>query len=397
MSEHSPVAASSVAPQTSFEQALVHSLNLDSWVPGYNLAELYNKLEDEVRDSIKNEEKVIATLRKEIIPRLIKNLKGMDAEIAHRQFTSAHVEKAHLGLLFNGAVEASDGTIVTHDTLPLTVTQIGVCLVSYQGEQGAYAHRIYRKDLQIKGEDPITEVMQLLEERRRQGPADPTIEDGPVNKSKLAQRGLMAYAERAILMEKSKAKWRMGHGNPFPYELLTGFWASRPEMTQAALRVFKRIAEHQRFVFIPSTTQRRELIAIGNALKPLEYIVVDTLAADMSRIITNGGARQPMLGMQEEFVAQYGDKVVLGLFKASALSPAYIFYAHRDHVQTAALVAMADSVLQAYRGFPMLIDIADNICTATFNPDTFFSTIRNAYSEAGQPFRYLSERETRSR
>jgi hypothetical protein len=33
---------------------------------------------------------------------------------------------------------------------------------------------------------------------------------------------------------------------------------------------------------------------------------------------------------------------------------------------------MADSVLQEHRGFPMLVDIADNICSATFNPETFF-------------------------
>lgn len=41
-------------------------------------------------------------------------------------------------LLFNGAVEACDGTSVEHGTLPVTITQIGVCLVSYQGDQGSW-------------------------------------------------------------------------------------------------------------------------------------------------------------------------------------------------------------------------------------------------------------------
>jgi len=44
-------------------------------------------------------------------------------------------------------VEACDGTCSVHDTLPLTITQIGVCLVSYLGEQGAWGHRLFRRDL----------------------------------------------------------------------------------------------------------------------------------------------------------------------------------------------------------------------------------------------------------
>jgi hypothetical protein len=32
----------------------------------------------------------------------------------------------------------------------------------------------------------------------------------------------MRQIERAVLLTKSTAPWRLGHGNPVPYELLTG-------------------------------------------------------------------------------------------------------------------------------------------------------------------------------
>lgn len=379
-----------------FEQSLVESLDLEKWQPGHNYAEFYQKVEDEVRSSTQNEDAAVRAIRSELIPdKIVSRLPTDISNRAFQQFTVEQIEKAHLKLLFNGCVEASDGTIVMHDTLPLTITQIGVCLVSYQGEQGAYAHRIFRRDLQMKGDDILEEIKQLLAERQNRGTTGQADENTSAGRSMLAQRGLMAYAERAILMNMSSALWRMGHGNPIPYELLTGYWATRPEMAKAAIDLFQKMVDYQRFVFVLSNTSRRELITIGGALNPLEYLIVDTAKGDLIRLIERGGAREPMRSIQRQFAEEHGDDIVLGLFKASAISPAFLFYAHRNQLQTAALLAVADALLQEHRGFPMLIDIADNICSATFGAETFFATIRNAYADANQPYRYLNERETR--
>jgi hypothetical protein len=43
----------------------------------------------------------------------------------------------------------------------------------------------------------------------------------------------------------------------------------------------------------------------------------------------------------------------------------------------------------------MLIDLADKVCRSTFDPEGFKMSIQAAYAGAGQPFRYLGERETR--
>jgi hypothetical protein len=381
--------------QMDFENAIINSLDITSWAPSHNLAELYERHQAEVKEAIENEDKVVNVIRRDIFPQLGKKKGNLPFTGLQGPIPREVLEQIHASLLFNGAVEAVDGTTVTHDTLPLTITQIGVCLVSYQGELGAYSHRIYRKDLKILGDDPLKEVMQLLEERRDRGAQG--IEEASGQLSSLALRGLMAYAERAILMSESDALWRMGHGNPFPYELLTGFWAGRKEMTKKALEVMMQMVKHERFVFIPSAPRRRELLALGNALNPGEFVLIDTIANGLRDIIEQGNARGEKRQMQEEFIETCGKKVVYGLFKASKYSPAYMFYTHKDHARTAAGIAMADSILQEHRGFPMLIDIADNICTSTFNPETFFSSIRQAYAEVGQPFRYLGERETRGK
>ena len=97
----------------------------------------------------------------------------------------------------------------------------------------------------------------------------------------------------------------------------------------------------------------------------------------------------------QEFVEEVGPQIVIGLYRASAQAPARLFYAHRDCACEAALIVMADSVLQEHRGFPMLIDLADLVCRSTFGPDAFRGVIQQAYTEAGTPFRYLGERETR--
>ncbi len=92
-----------------------------------------------------------------------------------------------------------------------------------------------------------------------------------------------------------------------------------------------------------------------------------------------------------------GPQVVVGVYRASTLAPAQVFYAHVDHADLAAHIAIADSMLQEHRGFPMLIDLADNVCRGVFGGDTLSGPVSTAYADAGSPWRYLSERATRAR
>jgi hypothetical protein len=96
-----------------------------------------------------------------------------------------------------------------------------------------------------------------------------------------------------------------------------------------------------------------------------------------------------------KLVKDIGPNIVVGVFRAGRGAPAQAFFAHPDHVHEAAVIAMADSVLQEHRGFPMLIDIAHHVVNATMGHDTFKETIHAAYADAGAGFRFSSERDSR--
>ncbi len=158
----------------------------------------------------------------------------------------------------------------------------------------------------------------------------------------------------------------------------------------------KLLIEHRKWIFVPSAAADRVLLTLGNALYPMEFAIVDTPLSVMRDIVD--GHLPKSTGLKAEasdFVEEVGPQIVIGIYRASRTAPPYVFYAHREYAYQAALIVMADSVLQEHRGFPMLIDLADMVCRATFGPDSFDAAIQQAYVGAGTPFRYLGERETR--
>lgn len=252
-------------------------------------------------------------------------------------------------------------------------------------------HRVYRRDLRVAGTDPAEEALAMLERRRLRGSTD--AEDRRDNLSQLARRGIMAYAERAVLLRKSDSLWRMGHGNPVPYELLTG--SGSMGLLEASLDLLQDLVKYKRFVYIPSAPRDRVMLTIGNALYPLEFAIVDTATEQMRRIVENGHYEKRYRDMAMKFVNTAGPEVVVGVYRASRAAPAYIFYAHIDCAMEAALIAIADSALQEHRGFPMLIDVGNSICSTLFDTGGFVATIQQVYADTGAPYQYLRERETR--
>lgn len=383
--------------ELAYGESLSRTLDIDTWHPGTDILEMYERLRKEVTEAVKEESRFQKQIRAEIFP-LLSTRPGAPSGAGVYKVSSKQIESVHRKLLFNGGVEACDGTVVTHDTLPVTITQIGVCLVSYQGNQGSWVHRVFRRDLRASAKNPVDETLDLLERRRQRGGVDQQHSSDRL--SSLARRGIMAYAERAVLLDKSNAVWMMGHGNPTPYELITG--SGMRELLHASLALMKRmVLDHKRFVFILSDTSARELITIGNALRPLEYAIVDTNEGFMNQIVGRGhyrGEGWKELGAEvTEFVKECGPKIALGLYRVSELAQCQLFFAHVEHVHEAALIAMADSTLQEHRGFPMLIDLADGLCSTIFGADTFATFTQLAYAEANVPFRYMSERKTRNR
>lgn len=382
--EYLPTATGLLPPgafQAVFGESLGQALDLTTWQPGPRLGDLYGALDAEVEAAVRAELPVRTQIREAIFERLAGH-HDLPREAGVYRATVDDIALAHRGLLFRGAVEACNGIAVSHESLAVTITQIGVCLVSYRAERGAWVHRLFRRELR-SDLDPLEAAIALIEQRETEA-----VSDGARRLSDLARRGVMAYAERAAILDGSRALWRMGHGNPVPYELLTG--SGSMELLDAGLELMARlIDEHKRFVFVPSGWTERGLLTLGDALRPLEYAIVDRMTQRITNVVENGHYHEPHGRRARIFAAEYGPKVIVGVFRASVVGPPQIFYAHADHAHEAAILALADSTLHEHRAFPTLLDLADAVCRTTFGAGDFTESVRQAFVHAGQPYAFF--------
>lgn len=383
-----------------FGEPITHILDMATWQDGSDLAALYDALRQNIADSVAQEKRVADPIRQLLFPRLRDtNNRYAPRNAGVYQLSSDEIAEVHRNLLFNGATECCDGTIAVHDSLLLSVVQIGLALVAYQGAQNTWVQRLYRRDLRTHYPDPLVEAEELL---RRRGLRDTTEEEeteGHGGMSRLVRRALMEYAERAALVNLSSARWRMGHGNPVPINLLV---PTSPELVRASCDTLRNlILEHKRFVYVASEPANRFLLTLGNALHEAEFAIVDTLATQFSdnqmRKLAATQAGHPMeRDLIQQLLHDVRFEVITGVYRAHKQAPARVFYAHKDFACEAAALAIADSTLQPYRGFPMLIDLADIVAGNTFDGGSFHGSLQDAYAAAGEPTRYLGERETRS-
>lgn len=399
-----PSGATADAFFDSFGESLDSVLDLRTWHDGSDLAREYERVARHVEEAAHRETAHEARVR-ELVVKKLHSFGGAPPEAGCWPVSVDELKAAHTGFLFNGATECCDGTVQEHDSLALTVYQVGVCLVSYAGTHRNWSQRLFRRDLTQNRGDPVAETIELLNARQdRGGLNQPDRRDGL---SELAKRAVMSYAEIAVLVEESDAQWRMGHGSPAPYQLLAG--AGNPDVMIRSVRLLtKLICEHKRFVFVASEPSDRAFLTIGQALKPCEYAIVGTLdhrierfVGDLSfadRVTVNdewdGKPLTPELWV-DRFKDEVASQVVVGVYRASPLAPPQMFYAHREFAHVAARIALADSVLLGERGFPALIDLADRNCKSAYGGGSLRDIVNTAYARAGVGMRYGSERQNR--
>jgi hypothetical protein len=399
-----PSGATAEAFERCFREPLERVLNLATWHRGEDLAREYERVADAVGRAVKAETAHEARVREHVVKKL-KDFAGAPPEAGYWPVPVEQIRDTHTGLLFNGATECCDGTVQKHESLALTIYQIGACLVSYAGNRGSWSTQLFRRDLNETHPDPVKETVALLEARAHRGGLNqPDRRDGL---SELAERAVMSYAEFAVLVEHAKAPWRMGHGSPAPYQLLSG--AGNPDMMIRSVRLMRRLIEdRKRFVFVASEPGDRALLTIGQALRPCEYAIVGTLAHRIERFIEDlrfsgrvtvddawdGKPLSPELWVQR-FLDEVAPQVLVGVYRASPLAPPQMFYAHREFVHTAAKIAIADSVLLTDRGFPALIDLADRTCASVYGGGSLREIANTAYARAGVGLRYGTERQNR--
>jgi hypothetical protein len=375
---------------TGFERAFGESLDkvldLSTWHGGTDLAGLYERIELDARigAAIATEDQAAATIRESFLPELAdRSRPGAPPLSGVWRVDLAELERVHKAMLFAGDVDGCASTVHAHETLAASVIQIGIALVSYQGDEGTWSHRLYRRDLQAVPGDAVELVRQLLElrdpsqVRGRPDGADPLTE--------LGRRGIAAYAERAVLARMSGASWRIGRGTPAPYELLTG--AGAMDLVIPACDLLQELlVGHRKVVFVPARGYR-SLLTIGRALAPLEFAVVHQLRTYIEDMVEEGHLRGDRLRRAQDFVSDVGEQVAVGVFRASRHAAPQVFYAPAEPelCAQAAAIVLADAVLQEHRGYPMLLDMAHQFCRAAFAREEFLAPIEAAYAEHGEP------------
>lgn len=399
-----PAGATADAFRRFFGETLTDVLNLETWRPGIDRVRAFAEIDRQIRQAVAEETGHQRRVREIVLNDLPRWTRLPEARFVPVPLQD--IQRAQQGLLFNGGTVGCDGRVETHDALALTVYQIGVCLVSYAGDQGSWTQQLFRKDLREDRGDPVEATIAGLMEARfaRAGLNQPDRRDGL---SELAQRAVMSYAEIAALVRKAKAVWRIGHGSPAPYQLLSG--AGNPDVAILSVRLLRELIEgHRKFVFVASEPGERAWLTVGQVLRPLEYAVVANLGERIDRFVGqlrfygkvtvddewDGKPLEPELWVSR-FRDEVASQVVVGVFRASNQAPPQVFYAHKDHVDVAAKVALADSVLLPHRGFPMLIDLADRTCKSVYGGGSLKTVADAAYARAGAGLRYGSERQNR--
>ncbi|RKH46876.1 hypothetical protein D7Y23_22865 [Corallococcus sp. AB050B] len=374
----------------SFREDLSRTLNLETWAEGLDLQAIMQRYRQEIAGAMETENKLRSAIRDKVLPKL-NTRSGAPEGAGLYQLSMDQLADIHSGLLFAGQVEAVNGFSVTHETLPLDITQLSITAIGYGGTAGTFSQRLYRREVTVEAPDPYEEALAYIE--MRQNRSHPGRR-GPDSLSRLARRGIRAYAERAILVERLKAPWRMGQGNPFARELITG--SGYTSLLKASLGMLERLmTSHSRFVFVSPRMEDRGFLTMGHALRPGEFAILESLEQEGKDILEGWQYDLEEYGLARDFINAYSHKVVKGLFRASDNAPPRIFYAHIDHAHMAACVAIADSMLRPEQGYPMLLDVAEATCRGAFGADGFEGMLHDAYAQADARLQYFNGRKPR--
>src|SRR4051794_4477260 len=92
-----------------YGEPLERTLDLDTWETGPNLPALYESLTAQVAQAIRDERQALRFMRRELFPRLSMRSDLGDLAGVYRADIN-DIARAHVGVLFNGELEACDGT-----------------------------------------------------------------------------------------------------------------------------------------------------------------------------------------------------------------------------------------------------------------------------------------------
>jgi len=288
-------------------------------------------------------------------------------------------------LLSSGKVIGIDGTVAQHKTISGTMAQIGVVAVNYLNEKIQHSYFIsearYKQDI-----EKVTEYLYSHE---------------PVNKilSNPVIRAILLYRERELgLSDNYKNCYKLYHGPLLPFELMASPGRAEMKILDVSLAILKRLIQNKKCFSIISRSQNDAYIRLGLSLNPGEYIelrknVGKELMEDRSLISVPEKWRDEEYLQITDFLSSNATNLKVGLIKISHRP--YVFHAHHENFDLAAQIIARDSYFQKEKGFPLLIDYADTLCTSFFRAGDFNKIIEYQLASKGEFFTETSEENLR--
>src|SRR5262249_6404555 len=105
-----PFSISAKMFEDQFDEDILQTLDVERWRLGNDLEQEYQRFLREVREAEQIETAKEKQIREELLPWLA-SLPNMPKNAGKHEVTPENIASVHRGLLFNGSVEACDGTI----------------------------------------------------------------------------------------------------------------------------------------------------------------------------------------------------------------------------------------------------------------------------------------------
>lgn len=290
-------------------------------------------------------------------------------------------------LLIKGEVVGIDGTIATHKTITGTMAQLGVVAVNYLNEKIQHSYFISEAKYKQNIED-VTEYLYAHE---------------PVNKiiSNVVLRTALQVRERELgLGDKFKEKYKIYHGPLIPFEMLANPGKAEFKILDVTLEILEKIINNRKCFSIVSRVQNDAYIRIGLSLNKGEYVQLKKsvgleMLEDRTLLKDRDRWRENDFLLVNNFVNTRATKIKIGVIKVSQRP--YVFHAHEGIFDLAASIIFRDSLFQKEKGFPLLVDYADNLCSTFFKASDFNKIIEYQLAKEGEFLSELSEENLRQK
>ena len=357
-------------------------------------ADYYRQMPLETRKAVSavvmDDERLRNELRNIYLPELLQSGRIVVWERAMPEYIEAIQRK----MLYTGRVVAADGTLAKYASLSFVGAQIAVSKVSYRGDTGQFVYDMKHWGKELPRKTTATDIAEALRSRKS------VVHDRLPN---IYLYALMTYKEREILLDSPPGTFKLIQGSVFPHEMLTG--AGRSRVMTTSLKLIERLIDDGAYASIVSSSSDVELLDVGMALNAGEYLVAETgvevledfrsKAHYSSQAIPEYGNRS-QIEIFKDFLERYGQKVVKGVLRAHRMSRPYVFFCNADRVGEAVHTLLADAANTGARGFPLLLDMADQHCSGAFKASEYTGRLNSEFTRAsGGSIMYQSERSSR--